>query len=390
MSWERGEGPERSRRQRAPVIAGACLLAVVAVGLAVRQSSAPPPDALPVEEATSESFVEVPPEEVELVGPLTPPIDSERRQHGPLLPVATGLTLSLVTAEGEMAQVDLDSGEEVRARLFGAGQPVRLLPIGAGAVVIVEEGGSHGAAHSVWSPDAGANGLGPALDAYPSATPGRVWLSDQYRFFPESPRGTTLREVASDGVIHAELTLPPGVYVRGAVPGGLLVEAGGELVVFDPATATGRSLGSGRFVAASGEWIARWVCEPTLACRLVVGTVDDPEVESLTPMQAEGLNAVVVSPFGNASLSPDGTRLAYAAAGDDRPSVLDLASGETRRPEGFTPTDQDLAFGRAPFAWSGSWVFAPLQDGVQAWDVETGLVIPIDLDLWTIAAFAVQ
>lgn len=392
MSWERGEAPERNRRGRLPIVAGACLLAIVAVGLLVGQSSTPPPDDLPVEEATPQPSQG---RQVELVEPLTQG-DVQRRQLGPLLPVATGLTLSVVTWGGRMGQVDLDTGEQVQAQLFdGEGGPLQLVPTGDGDVVVLRsrwvDGVPHGTAHFVTEPGAETFPLGAALSGFRSAIPGRVWLSNTDPYYGGPAGATVLREVGAGVGVPAEVTLPAGVWVRGAVTGGLLVEAGSELLVWDPDTGTGRSLGGGRLLALNGDRIARWVCDTALTCRLEVGTVDDPDAMRLHPSEAEGLAGAVASRFTGASLSPDGTALAYLEPGITGPTVLDLASRETRRPEGSALSGSLSGFGGSTLAWSGSWLFSGTDDGgVQAWDVDTGLVVPIDLGLPEIAAFVVE
>jgi hypothetical protein len=396
VSWDQGEVPRRPRRWRTVLVAGACVLAVVLLALVARQA-ATPADPISVDEATPERTVPppepAPPPEPPPPGevPVSVAEDVERRQLGPLMPVATGLTLTVVTVDGRLARVDLDTGDLVRARLLDREEAPVLVPTGDGGVVVVAtpwSNGDRGRARYVLAPDQPAVDLGPAMDGFASATPGRVWLADGDGF--SGPVG--LREVGTDGVVTAELTLPVGVRVHGAVEGGLVVDAAGELVLYDPVTGAGRRLADGRVLALDGNRLARWACDPALTCWLAVGTVDDPDAARIDLGQAEELAAAARPFFSAAALSPDGRWLAFLRAGEALPdfAALDLESGEVSIPPAGSATGgQSFGFAE-PFAWSGSWLFTIGDQGVQAWDVESGLVVPIDLDLFQVSALTVQ
>lgn len=392
MSWEGGERP--ARRWTTLAVIAACLLAVLVVGTLVRQGSGAEPEQLTVERSPPPP----PPPEPEPTPPEEPASspsagEVQREQLEPLLLGRTGLFLHVIDQQGALTRVDLDTGELVEVDLFpGASEDSQLVPDGAGGVVAVAvDYEAQQDARYVGPSGEPSVALGAASAALPSATPGHVWLLDQDGFFPGAEN--RVREVAYDGTVAVDATLPAGVTVLAGVPGGLLLDAAGTLVRWDPATETGERVGGGRFVAGDARLLARRVCTPALRCWLEVGPIDEPDATRVELAQPEALALADVF-FLRPILSADGARLALLAFEGDaraepRPAVLDLVSGDVR----WAPPEVRLeAFGRQVLALSpsGEWLFVAAGQDVVAWNVDDGRIVRIDLPRGTVAAVSVQ
>lgn len=377
MSWDPGTPPRRRPRKTAVVAGG--ILVIVALGVATRQPD-PASDFTVEEVSPSPSAPSPSPSARPSRRPRPSPSETVRVQLDPPLP-GSGLTLTSITRDGALIRVDLDTGDLVEADAFDAAlDQVELRPDGAGGLVAVgyQVTGTPGRAWHLPSIDGAPVEFAAGEQVLASATPGRVWLIEP----------SEARELALDGTVTAEVSLPVSIYPVGAVEGGLLVDAAGTLVHVDGPSGRGTRIGDGQFLAAGGAGVARRVCDETLACWVAAGPLDDPDATRVAIPTDLPLVA-----YNKAALSPDGRWLA-ALVYEEGPTVVlvHLVTGEIRRPpEGFvTGVNQPMA-PLGTFVWdpSGRWLFAAVAQAIVAWDVEENSVVSIGVGLGT-AGFVVQ
>lgn len=388
MSWDQGQAP----RRRAPVIVAGIVLAVLAIGFLTRQTT-PSTDTLEVETDPAS-----PPAQRERPDPPPSPSPQSSRAET-TFPAGTGLTLWAIRNDGDLTTVNLDTRETATASVLERRvDAVGLEPLEDGVVVVTSSFGS-GAPDAnalyVAAPGAAPVALGSATRVLPSASSDRVWMVDEIDFLPgQSP---VLREVTADGTITQEVTLPPGVHAHAAFEDGLLLNATGTLIIYDPQARQGRRVGDGSVAAADGQRFLRRVCDEDLACRLVMGTAAEPDAVEV-PIRPE-VEQALVGGSGPALLSPDGRWIAYVTFSPDsndlRVALLDVATGDVRQapPDIINPGDLVVSGFGVGFTWdpSGQWLFFPDRGGgVAAWDVQGDQVAYIDLGLPGIAAVAVR
>jgi hypothetical protein len=283
--------------------------------------------------------------------------------------------------------------------LDGGEEAVQLMPTGGGVVVVsVTPSGNtlNGEARYVSTLDAPPVGLGPAEQALPSVTSGRVWLVERSPvFFPAA--SVRVREVSYDGTTTAEAGLPAGVFPHAAVTDGLLVTVTGAAVVYDPVGQEGRTIAHGTVLAADAQRVLRRTCNEALRCRVALGPLEAPDAANVTvPPEAE---TALATGFSQASLSPTGRWVALIipdleAFTNNRLAVLDVTTGGLRpAPEPMSVGDQGFGPFTSSYAWgpSGEWLFSvDSENGVTAWNLLDDRVVPIDLDLPAVAAVAVS
>lgn len=169
----------------------------------------------------------------------------------------------------------------------------------------------------------------------PSAEPDRVWvgIADDER----TDGGlTAVREIAIDGTVTVPDTPPPaGRWPVAAVDDGLVFQADGGLIVWDPRTGTVVGRLPGNLPVAWHRSRLAWCA----------GSCDEIHITD----RAAGSDLVVAAPPGtvgfealHGAFSPDGTTLAVALrleGGPDAPrqlGLIDVATGDVRAVDGTT------------------------------------------------------
>ncbi len=157
-------------------------------------------------------------------------------------------TLVYLSGGNRLTAVDVASGRRRVRRMSAVATCGPEMFVTAGHVVFA---GLRGSRTTVFSIPVALNRpplrLGPAHQFVPSATPGRVWLAG---VDCDRRRMVGVREVAVDGrVTAASSSRVPGSWVAAAVRGGLVLQRGRALVVWDPRT--GRTVRRLRLAAAS-------------------------------------------------------------------------------------------------------------------------------------------
>jgi hypothetical protein len=188
--------------------------------------------------------------------------------------------------------------------------------------------------------------LGSAHAFVPSATEGRVWLAG---VDCSSNRMVGVREVTVDG----EPTLAsgrrvPGSWVHGAVKGGLVVQRGRALYIWDPRVAgTGRELGLDALTAAHGGLL--FGCAAESNCR-ELAILDRSRATEIRPR----LGGHRLEP--DAAISPDGSLVALPARANRRWSValVDTRDGTTSIVPG---SDTGDSYPELSWAASTGWLF---------------------------------
>jgi hypothetical protein len=188
--------------------------------------------------------------------------------------------------------------------------------------------------------------LGSAHAFVPSATEGRVWLAgvDCSR-----NRMVGVREVTVDG----EPTLAsgrrvPGSWVHGAVKGGLVVQRGRALYIWDPRTArTGRRLELDALTATQGDLLVG--CAAGSKCRELA--ILDPSSSTEVTARHEGHR---LQP--DATVSPDGSLVAVPAHAKRRWGValVNTRDGTTSIVPG---SDTGDSYPELSWAASTGWLF---------------------------------
>lgn len=383
MSWEQGE-PTQRRSRRATVVVAGIVLAVLLLGFLTRQAT--PSDTLEVETE--------PPDRPEPVQPPEPAPTVSEQTVEVGFPPGSGLTLWAMDRRGELARVDLDSGAVARTRVVDRPlEAVKLMAAGEGIAMVFSFSGETpiGQARYLADLEGPTVDLGRAQGLLPSVTPGRLWLLDGSPVF-DAERSTRLREVSYDGTTTVETTLPPGIHPYAAVEGGLLVNPTGSVVVYDPVSQEGRSIGDGVVLAADTQRVLRRVCDEGLRCRVAMGPLELPDAASVTvPAEAE---ASLVSGFTPPTLSPTGRWVSFVDSMGQDLAVLDVTTGELRpAPDALTLDDAVFWPFSSSYAWapSGEWLFSlDRRGGVSAWNLLEDTVVPLEFDLSDVAGIAVS
>ena len=292
---------------------------------------------------------------------------------GPLLGGDTGLTFLVGTEDGTVTVIDADTGAITRGRVAD-GAITDVVPRGEDVVTSVY--GPGGGRAQVLDAELEVSGLGAADRLLADAEPDRVWLVRGNEFLGR----VTMRQVTLDGSAVLEVTLPPRTRPLDAVEEGLILDAAGRLVLYDPVNDEGRSLGDGAAVAANDGHVARLTCTDDLDCALAVGTVEDPDATHLPAPSG-------VPPYGPpAVFSPDGRYLVLTLYEPlDGPSgfrqvvtVVDTESGEqTRISESAFLGGLRSVY--PSWARSGAWLFHIDGNALVAWSPQADELTEIPL-----------
>jgi hypothetical protein len=231
-------------------------------------------------------------------------------------------TLVYVSGSNRLTAVDVASGRRRVRRVPSVAQCGPELHVTAGHVVFA---GLRGDRTTVFaapvSLDAPPVRLGAAHMYVPSATAGRVWLAG---LDCDRRRMVGIREVTVGGrVTVASRRRVPGTWLAAAVRGGLVVQRGRSLLVWDPTTGrTVRRLALAAVTSATGD--------------AVVGCTNRSRCRDLAIVDAASSRTVVARPHGRrldlgVALSPDGMLLAAPAWRGRRWSValVDTRTGAT-------------------------------------------------------------
>jgi hypothetical protein len=189
--------------------------------------------------------------------------------------------------------------------------------------------------------------LGAAHAFVPSATEGRVWLVG---LDCDRPAKLGVREVTVGGrVTAASRHRAPGSWLWAAVHGGLVIQRGRSLVVWDPSTGrTVRRLPLAAVAEGRGALIAG--CTVRSRCRDLA--VVDAETARIVVARAPARRQLDTG----AALSPDGTLLAAPARRKRRWSValVDTRSGATAIVRG---SQSGTTYPQLSWARSSGWLF---------------------------------
>jgi hypothetical protein len=195
--------------------------------------------------------------------------------------------------------------------------------------------------------------LGTAHAFVPSATAGRVWLAGMDC---DRPRMIGVRELSVGGrQIAASRRSVPGSWLAAAVTGGLVIQRGRALVVWDPSTGrTVRRLPLAAVTAVHGD--------------LMVGCTARARCSDFAVVDAATSRAVTARGPGHrhlelgAAFSPDGRLLAAPAFRRRRWSValMDTRTGATTIVPG---TRTGTSYPQLSWARSSGWLFIRGRNG---------------------------
>ncbi|HEV2808965.1 MAG TPA: hypothetical protein VGV93_01030 [Acidimicrobiales bacterium] len=245
----------------------------------------------------------------------------EQPATGPLLPEPTGAALAVVT-NSQVLVVDLDTGGVRSVAVAGRESYHGAWAVGEAVVVQGPAGVSAVPVASNEGPVVLTEGR--AAD-WPlrSDRPGHVWL------ITHVPDGVEGREVSVEGHESGRRFVLPATHAGSsmvAVDGGLVMEAYGSLIFYNPDTGEARPIGHGLLLAGSGDTLARAACE-ALRCGLqLTGLRTGAGVDVLPPAGS------LFFPFPPAAFSPDGRWLVVPVGAmnetTDRVAVIDVGNGE--------------------------------------------------------------
>ncbi|MGH2804433.1 MAG: hypothetical protein ACRDL4_15490 [Thermoleophilaceae bacterium] len=255
-------------------------------------------------------------------------------------------TLAFVMRSSRLGSIDVATGHttERRVRALAACGPELHVTGGHVFFAGVRKGGTVVYSTPV-SLDQAPTRIGAAHVFVPSATKGRVWLAgvDCNRV-----RMVGVREASADGhVTFASRRRVPGTWIAGAVEGGLVVQRGRTVSLWDPRGGESRRLALKGVFAAYGSRLLG--CRDSSCRKLVILDV------------ATGAKVAVRLPDGYrpdfaAEFSPDGSLVATPAFANRRYSValVDTRNGSS------TIVPRSRTGGHYPdLSWSASsgWLF---------------------------------
>jgi hypothetical protein len=211
------------------------------------------------------------------------------------------------------------------------------------------------------------------------ATSTTVWLVDDFRGVTATATRFDPRQI-DDSDMYLTVRLPAMAH---AVAGSRdhLVVALPEQTITISTDGTSQHVAPGPAVASDGRRLAWLRCDRTRACRMVIGTVDDP---NRTTTRGASVELPEDPALLNGAFSPDGRLLAVAVepgvteragARGGQVLIIDVADGTLR---------QRIALqgrpGYAPVAWSadGRWLAVGTGRTILMWSPDEDAVIPLD------------
>jgi hypothetical protein len=364
-----------------PVIAGVVLIAAAGLVLAGRPDATgrlaigPTPraeDASRADSLTTGSILSQ-----RLLRPFA--VASEVTGDGPLFDGAPDLTLVIGRRE-RLALVDIMRGDIQYVELPQSSRPRpglgTMFTVGSNVVI-----NHHNTVIRLPTGEDRPVQMAQDSRAIPTFDDASIWISDELT----SAVASTAARVALDGTVLDSVRLPAVSRPIAGTADGLVVSAPGSISLINSDGAKEIS-SSGDLIASNGRQVARAHCDAAVHCRIVLGTLDDPD-QTQTPLAEEDIPAGYFGlPTG--AYSPDGRWVAIPLYHLDevgtleRPwiAVIDTATGaEKLRVEGpFTE-----AFSALPLAWSADskWLFVASQDGITSWSAETGEVHRLALNI---------
>ena len=278
-------------------------------------------------------------------------------------------TLVYVSDGNRLTAVDVASGRRRARRVSAVATCGPELFVTAGHVVFAGLRGSRTTVFSIpVALDRPPVRLGPAHQFVPSATPGRVWLAG---VDCDRRRMVGVREVDVGGRVTAETRgRVPGSWVSAAVRGGLVVQRGRALSVWDPRTdRTVRRLRLATVAEARGDLLVG--CSGRCDHLTLADTASTRSVAARTDHGRLDIGA---------AFSPDGSLLAAPAFRDRRWRVVlvDTRSGRT------TPVPGTRTGRKYPqLAWAPSgWLFIRgRRDRILAYRPGARRAVPLPLRL---------
>ena len=283
--------------------------------------------------------------------------------YGPLLPDTSGASLLVVQADGDLVQVDIDSGTVTN--LLPGLRPrtiYQMLALSNGVVIsgdnqprLVADGEitNVGIVDQVLGTPDGVHVLAVS---YADTRPGLVSV------VPGGPRDPTVAlPAASDPVA--------------VVPGAVLLQSrAGGVYQFDLVDSNTHKIAEGAFIAVEGNRLASLACDDSMKCKIAVGPLGGrPEHQVTVAAEEFNLTYFYFSGQDMRALSPTRDLLAYMTQTQRglRNVVLDLASGDvllsvTVSTTGTTPP--------SALVWSpdGRWLFWVDSGHVKAWSPDRG------------------
>lgn len=312
--------------------------------------------------------------------PEAPASDTERLEPSDdlVLPGDTGLELFLRTHSGDLARVDLDTGELVATDAGSLGMSTLAV---TGDTILYERNGKIIA----WDTELEGESweVAEGYEVFPAAGPGEVWVVHQSEHHDGRP-GINLVRV-DDGSTIAEHDLRVN-QVIGADGDHLVVEQHGHLSVQSLGSDESHAIGSGRPIGHAGGWVAWLDCQPDLTCDVVVSAVEGDEERRVAfePASDAPWFSGLVSPTGEHVIAP----VFYAPGEGPAAVVLSVRTGDT------AVLEEATGGGPMGMAWApdGSWAFVGVPgQGVLAWRASDGETILLEPELGDmIASLAVR
>lgn len=273
------------------------------------------------------------------------------------LPGDTGFVLFLRTHSGDLARIDLDTGEMVRAETTRANNTP--MSVVGDSLVFEQEGAIYALGTDLeGEPELIAHN---GYYALPSADGSEMWVANHSR--TEAEGMEVIRVPVEGGDPTASYSLHAS-QVLAFYEDRVIVDLHGHISAQDPETGEGWRIGSGRVVGHADGHVAWMDCGPDLTCDLVVSNVDGEEQHRV------GFEAGTHQPWFQGSLSPTGESIVapmLSSEGQPTAAVVSAINGEA------TELDHGaIASNTAEWAPDASWVFVDTRRGLLAFRPSDG------------------
>lgn len=202
----------------------------------------------------------------------------------------------------------------------------------------------------------------------------------------EFPQATEVRTIrVTDGEVLAVDRLPGGTQILHLGNRTAVVALGGEIFRHDLDAGEGERVAIGTPLDADREQVVYVRCRADLSCVLLRRHFGEDASDVVGAVPRPGLAA---GGDGAASLSPDGRWLRILTFGEPSTELHDLDTGE-RLP--LPPSMEESPTPGRVVAWTpdGSWLLQPRLSTVQAWRLDDGELVELDLGASRIDGLAV-
>jgi hypothetical protein len=295
---------------------------------------------------------------------------------GPLLPAPTGIALVGFTTDGDLLDIDLDTGQMTTTDLRGSSGNAQATIVAGADWTYVQpwDGNSSFVVPRGQTPvDVASNAPFYGGGVFRGPDPNTMWT---IQIDPSSGSVGGLDLVGLDGEsLGRSIDLGGGWWpTHSDLAGGLIMQAGGGVYIVSEVGA--RRIAAGEFVGAGVNHLLVRACDEVLACGLFV--VDRVSGEQ---RQVPGIEAGAVAQFygwtgtESAAVSPDGTA-AISFGLDESEQVLSLVSTDTGEHRPLTRVTESLSV-----AWSDDSRFVVVNHDrtLVAYDRDTGSEVSLDI-----------